>query len=121
MNRPKKINPALLKAYKKIQEEQKDSASFLSAKKLVTVFFRKNGLSQEITRRKLQKIWRELMGESTANLTKAIFLKQNTLYIQIDSCVQRTELYHRKEKILHQIQCKMDNTCGKKITKILFI
>jgi len=47
--------------------------------------------------------WPELMGIAVARRTKNIYIKGNTLHLEMDSSVMREELYNGKQIILERI------------------
>jgi predicted nucleic acid-binding Zn ribbon protein len=55
--------------------------------------------------------WEKIMGKPIASRTKAVFVKQNTLYVQIDSAPLREELVRARSKILELV----NNEIGKKL------
>lgn len=50
--------------------------------------------------------WSEMMGTAVANRTKQIIIKNQTLYLKMDSAVMRDELAHGKQVIIERINQK---------------
>lgn len=55
--------------------------------------------------------WEKIMGKPIASRTTAVFVKANTLYVQLDSAPLREELVRAKSKILELV----NNEIGKKL------
>ena len=47
--------------------------------------------------------WKQVMGQAISNYTQDVILKNNTLYVSLNSSVLREELSYGKEKILENL------------------
>lgn len=50
--------------------------------------------------------WPEMMGTAVANRTRQLTIKNQTLYLKMDSAVMRDELSHGKQVIIERINQK---------------
>ena len=50
--------------------------------------------------------WPEMMGTAVANRTRQLTIKNQTLYLKMDSAVMRDELSHGKQVIIERINKK---------------
>ena len=64
---------------------------------------------------KVQKLWREVMGNNVNSYTNEIFLKNNTLYVNLNSSVLRQELSYGKQKIIDLLNKELGKIIIKKI------
>ena len=120
MMKNKNISPELQKAHQIIEGQRtyREKPNHLHrTKELIGTIFDSNNLSEKTTNQNLKKYWQKTMDTATVKRTKDIFLRQNTLYLKIDSCVLRNELSHKKTELLKKLQ-KIN---GSKIKKIVFI
>ena len=61
--------------------------------------------------------WEKIMGKPIASRTTAVFVRANTLYVQLDSAPLREELVRAKSKILERINTEMGE---KLVTDIVY-
>ena len=64
---------------------------------------------------KVQKLWKEVMGNNVNSYTNEIFLKNNTLYVNLNSSVLRQELSYGKQKIIDLLNKELGKIIVKKI------
>ena len=64
---------------------------------------------------KVQKLWKEVMGNNVNSYTNEIFLKNNTLYVNLNSSVLRQELSYGKQKIIDHLNKELGKIIIKKI------
>ncbi|TLU99231.1 DUF721 domain-containing protein [Dyadobacter luticola] len=53
--------------------------------------------------------WDKIMGAAIATRTKKVFIKDNTLFLQIESAPLRNELFRAKSKIIELINREMNS------------
>ncbi|RNC84869.1 MAG: DUF721 domain-containing protein [Winogradskyella sp.] len=63
-------------------------------------FVSTNNLQSGLDKVNVREAWAKLMGNGVNNYTTAIELKNETLYVQLNSSVLREELSYGKEKII---------------------
>jgi len=51
--------------------------------------------------------WDKIMGSAIATRTKTVYIKERTLFLQIESAPLRNELFHAKSKIIELINREM--------------
>lgn len=116
----KKIHPELLKIHQKIQKQQaynEKSNHLHHAEELIGKFFVSNHLSERIINKTLKNHWQKTVNAAIVKRTKNIFFRNNTLYLEINSCVLKNELAHKKTELLKELQ----KIKGIKIKKIVFV
>lgn len=57
------------------------------------------GLKDKMQEVRIKNYWKEQMGPSIANYTKALFVKNKKVFIRLESAALRQELSYAKEKI----------------------
>jgi len=58
------------------------------------------GLKDKFMEVRIKNYWKEQMGASIASYTKTIFVKKQTLFVQLTAASLRQELSYGKEKII---------------------
>tara|TARA_B100001250_G_C19741526_1_gene763294 strand:- start:259 stop:558 length:300 start_codon:yes stop_codon:yes gene_type:complete len=66
----------------------------------------------------LNKIWISVMGKNVSQYTGNIYIKNNTLYLKINSSALKQELSYGKDKIIDNINKEIGSD---EIKKIIFI
>ena len=66
-------------------------------------FFQRPYVARKIAEGKLPQFWREVVGESVANITDDIRLENNILYIKVSSSVVRNDLFYRRDQLMELI------------------
>tara|TARA_B100000579_G_C22136789_1_gene534601 strand:+ start:92 stop:391 length:300 start_codon:yes stop_codon:yes gene_type:complete len=66
----------------------------------------------------LNKIWINVMGKNVSQYTGNIYIKNNTLYLKINSSALKQELSYGKDKIIDNINKEIGSD---EIKKIIFI
>ena len=80
-------------------------------------FVQSNNLQSGLDKVNVREAWADLMGNGVNNYTKAIELKNDTLYVQLSSSVLREELSYGNEKIVNML----NESLGKEIVKKLVL
>lgn len=70
---------------------------------LLTEFFARPHIAAKVAEGRLPDIWREIVGERTAELTTELKLERNILYAHIQSSVLRSELFYQREALMAEI------------------
>ena len=66
----------------------------------------------------IKKIWLNVMGRNVSQYTENIYIKNNTLYIKINSSTLKQELFYGKDKIIENFNQEIGSNY---IKKIIFI
>ena len=70
---------------------------------ILKVIIQDNKLQAGIDQISVKEAWVSLMGNGVNSYTKNVFLKGNTLYVELTSAVLREELSYGKDKIIKMI------------------
>ena len=62
--------------------------------------------------------WDKIMGSAIATRTKTVYIKDRTLFLQIESAPLRNELFRAKSKIIELINREMNNNL---VDEVVFI
>ena len=66
----------------------------------------------------LNKVWSNVIGKNVSQYTENIYIKDNTLFLKINSSVLKQELSYGKEKIIENFNKEVGSN---EIKKIVFI
>ncbi len=66
----------------------------------------------------IKKIWLNVMGRNVSQYTENIYIKNNSLYIKINSSTLKQELFYGKDKIIENFNQEIGSNY---IKKIIFI
>ena len=66
----------------------------------------------------IKKIWLNVMGRNVSQYTENIYIKNNSLYIKINSSTLKQELFYGKDKIIENFNKEIGSD---HIKKIIFI
>lgn len=69
----------------------------------ISQFLKENKLDRRFDETYLISAWEAVLGKSVANYTKSIFIKNRTLYVQLNSAVLRHELQMNRERIISRL------------------
>ena len=72
-------------------------------KDIIGKFIKSYGLEGKMKEMDVVSAWPKLMGPAVAHRTKDIYIKNQVLYISIDSAVMREELLNGKQIIIERI------------------
>jgi predicted nucleic acid-binding Zn ribbon protein len=70
---------------------------------VINLFLKENHLEKKIDVSNLHIYWKDIAGEIIANHTKRLFLKENTLFLEVDSSELKNELHFLKENLIKNI------------------
>ena len=70
---------------------------------LLDNLFKSPDVARKIAEGKLPQFWREVVGESVANITDDIRLENNILYVKVSSSVVRNDLFYRRDQLMELI------------------
>ena len=82
--------------------------------KITTNKFFSDGLKKVF----LKKIWLNVMGKNVSQYTENIYIKNNTLYLKINSSALKQELTYGKDKIIENFNNEIGSD---EIKKIIFL
>lgn len=71
--------------------------------KAVEEYFRALGMTDKLYETKVLSRWEELMGKAIATRTTNVYIKEKTLYIELNSSVMRDELLQHKSVIINKV------------------
>ncbi len=74
-----------------------------SLKEVIGKLLDSYGLTSKLNETKIKDNWEDLMGDMISKHTESIYIKENTLFLKIDSAPLRQELSFSKDKILEII------------------
>lgn len=80
---------------------------------LLAVYFRENGLEQQLLGDLLIEKWPEVMGPQVARLTGTIEIKEQVLYVQIRSAALKQQLFECRTALIK----KLNEAVGGNIVK----
>ncbi|MCM1311829.1 MAG: DUF721 domain-containing protein [Bacteroides sp.] len=84
---------------------------------IINQFMRQEGLETPLNQYRLIESWKEVMGEGIARYTGNIFIKNQTLYIQIKSSVLRQDLSMSRATLTKRLN---EHVKAQVITDIIF-
>lgn len=84
---------------------------------IVRLFMRQEGLEAPYNEYRLMKAWEEVLGEGIACFTGEKFIKNQTLFVKIQSSVVKNELYMGRANIIKRLN---DYVGSQVITDIRF-
>jgi predicted nucleic acid-binding Zn ribbon protein len=70
-------------------------------------------LNKKVDHTQVINLWPKLMGSAIASRTKGIFMKENKLFVTVESSPLKQELHMNKEKIIQMFREKL----GKEVVK----
>lgn len=80
-------------------------------------YFKALGLDDKMLETQVLSKWKEIMGEAVAVRTKEMYIRDQTLYLTINSSVVRDELSQEKSEIINKL-----NACaGKTLVKEIYL
>ena len=71
--------------------------------KVVREFLRQEGLETPLNQHRLINSWQEVMGQGIMNYTGQLFIKNQTLYVQIRSSVLKQDLMMSRKAIVRRL------------------
>lgn len=72
-------------------------------KDVVNMFLRQEGLETPLMQHRLVNSWADVMGEGIRRYTGYIFIRNQTLHVQIHSAVLRNELMLTRSSLVHKL------------------
>jgi predicted nucleic acid-binding Zn ribbon protein len=70
-------------------------------------------LNRKVDQTQVVNLWPKLMGKAIASRTKGVFMKENKLFVTVESSALKQELLMSKERIIHLFRQEL----GKEIVK----
>lgn len=96
-----------MKGFKQRPKETSRSQSTSSFKDVFERYLETFRLKESFDQTYVTAHWEKIMGKPIASRTTAVFVKGNTLYVQLDSAPLREELVRAKSKILQLVNDEM--------------
>ncbi len=84
---------------------------------LLKTFVDKNNLQRGLDKVEVQQVWEQIMGPAIMKYTDNIALKNDILYVQLNSSVLREELSYGVQKII----TNLNEALGKELIKKLVL
>lgn len=75
-------------------------------KDAVKHFFEALGIDQKMHEASVLARWEEYMGSAVAKRTDKKYIKNRTLYVELNSSVMRDELMHQKSEIVKKVNAQ---------------
>ena len=69
----------------------------------INQFLKENRLEKKIDVSNLHVNWKTIAGEMIANHTKRIFLKDTTLFLEVDSAELKNEIHFLKDQLIKNV------------------
>ena len=69
----------------------------------INQFLKENRLEKKIDLSSLHTNWQTIAGEMVSNHTKRIFIKDTTLFLEVDSSALKNELHFLKDQLIQNI------------------
>ncbi len=66
-------------------------------------FLKENRLEKKIDASSLHINWKTIAGDMIANHTKRLFLKETTLYLEVDSAELKNEIHYLKDQLIQNV------------------
>jgi predicted nucleic acid-binding Zn ribbon protein len=70
---------------------------------VINEFLKENRLEKKIDLSSLHTNWKTIAGEMVANHTTRMFIKDSTLFLQVDSSALKNELHFLKDQLIQNI------------------
>ncbi|SMG43990.1 Protein of unknown function [Marivirga sericea] len=80
---------------------------------VINEMFEAYHLNKKVDHTQVVNLWPKLMGKAIASRTKGVFMKDNKLFVTVESSALKQELLMNKEKIIHLFREEL----GKEIVK----
>ena len=69
----------------------------------------------KLNQTRVAEAWRTMMGPTISTYTKHVYIRKNTLFIQIEAASLRQELSYAKEKIMKNLNARLGEEVIKKV------
>lgn len=96
------------------KDRNKDS---IPMKDALSNYFKAMGMEDKINETRVLSQWGDIMGEAIAKRTEDIYIKDEKLFIRVNSSVIRDELQQQKAEIIK----KLNTIAGRKIISEIFL
>lgn len=105
-------------AAKKVHPAAQRNSSTTTIKEAMGRMLQSYNINEKFDQTSLVKTWAKIMGQGVANRTSKIFIKDNVMFVTLNSAPLKHELNNSRDKVLALIETEY----GKKIVKdILFL
>ena len=96
--------------------KSKRKSKLLSIKDLTSEFYNSDKMKKGINEVEIESTWNKITSNQIQSRTKKLFVKENKLYIKVNSAPLRNELSNNRKVILEKFKAE-----HKYITEIFFI
>jgi predicted nucleic acid-binding Zn ribbon protein len=80
---------------------------------VINEMFEAYHLNKKVDHTQVVNLWPKIMGKAIASRTKGIFMKENKLFVTVESSALKQELHMSKERIIHLFR----QALGKEVVK----
>ncbi|MBE6247144.1 MAG: DUF721 domain-containing protein [Bacteroidales bacterium] len=80
---------------------KRENTQLISA--VIAEFIKEERLEEGLQRARIFKAWDIVVGENGARATTNKFFRDGVLYCAVNSSILRTQMYYRKEEIIHNL------------------
>ena len=84
---------------------------------LIRKFLRQEGLETPLNEKRLIDSWSEVMGSSIASMSKALYIKNQVLYVEVTSAPLRQQLMMGRQQLVNKLNQQVG---AQVITNIIF-
>ena len=84
---------------------------------LIRKFLRQEGLETPLNEKRLIDSWSEMMGSSIASMSKALYIKNQVLYVEVTSTPLRQQLMMGRQQLVNRLNQQVG---AQVITNIIF-
>ncbi len=85
---------------------------------VITQFLKENRLEKKIDISSLTTNWKNIAGDMVANHTKRMFLKDDTLFLEVDSAALKNELHFLKDQLIKNVNHFLEKELVKQLVLI---
>jgi predicted nucleic acid-binding Zn ribbon protein len=89
----------------------------LNISEIMETLLKERGLDGKLAENRLLNSWEELLGKSVAKATKNLYIKNNTLFVAMNSSIVRNELMMIRDDLIKRLNEK----AGRKIINSIVI
>lgn len=89
----------------------------MAIKEAIDGYFKALGMEDKMHETRVLSQWQQLMGDAVAKRTEALSIRQQVLYVTVNSSVMRDELYQSKTEII----AKINTAAGMELIKDIFL
>jgi predicted nucleic acid-binding Zn ribbon protein len=89
----------------------------LNISEIMEALLKERGLDGKLAENRLLNSWEELLGKSVAKVTRNLYIKNNTLFVSMNSSIVRNEIMMIRDELIKRLNEK----AGRKIIDSIVI